>query len=99
MRRRFGRGRMNRGQGEARGASIDAARWFDRIVAEGALPVSALTRVAEGEVPDGFAVLATGTTEEGGTLLVGFSPQSGGDAALATLAFARNPHENLKSEI
>ena len=89
MRRRFGRGRMNRGQGEARGASIDAARWFERIVAEGVLPVTALERVAADEVPDGFAVLATGTTEEGATLLVGFSPKSGGDAALATLAYAQ----------
>jgi len=89
MRRRFGRGRMNRGQGEARGASIDAARWFERIVAEGVLPVTALERVAADEVPDGFAVLATGTTEEGATLLVGFSPKSGGDAALATLAHAQ----------
>ncbi len=90
MRRRFGRGRNNnKGQGEARGASIDATRWFERIVAEGVLPVSALERVAAEEVPDAFAVLATGTTEEGATLLVGFSPKSGGDAALATLAHAQ----------
>jgi hypothetical protein len=80
---------MNRGQGEARGAPIDATRWFERIVAEGILPVSALERVTAEGVPDSFAVLATGTTEEGGALLVGFSPKSGGDAALATLAHAQ----------
>ncbi len=89
MRRRFGRGRMNRGQGEARGAPIDATRWFERIVAEGVLPVAALERVAADDVPDSFAVLATGTSEEGTTLLLGFSPKSGGDAALATLAHAQ----------
>jgi hypothetical protein len=89
MRRRFGRGRMNRGPGEARGAPIDAARWFERIVAEGVLPVAALERVAADDVPDSFAALAMGTTEQGVPLLVGFSPKSGGDAALATLAHAQ----------
>jgi len=89
MRRRFGRGRNNRGQGDARGAPIDATRWFERIVAEGVLPVAALERVAAEDVPDSFAALAVGTTEQGVTLLVGFSPKSGGDAALATLAHAQ----------
>jgi hypothetical protein len=89
MRRRFGKGRgQNRG-GETRGASIDAARWFERIVAEGVLPVSALERVGAGEVPDSFAVLGRGSSEEGGPLLVGFSPKNGGDAALAALAWAQ----------
>src|SRR5262245_31051213 len=93
MRRRCGRGRMNRGgqggSGESRGAPIDAARWFERIVAEGVLPVSGLEKVAADDVPESFAVLGTGSTEEGGTLLVGFSPRSGGDAALATLSHAQ----------
>jgi hypothetical protein len=79
---------VNRGPSEPRGATIDAARWFERIVAAGVLPVSALERVAP-DVPDTFAVLGMGATESGGALLVGFSPTSGGDAALATLAHAQ----------
>jgi hypothetical protein len=80
---------MNRGAGETRSAAIDAPRWLDRILEAGVLPVTALERVAASEVPDHFALLATGATAEGGSLLLGFSPKSGGDAALATLAHAQ----------
>jgi len=39
-------------------------------------------------VPPSFAALGTGQTEAGDRILVGFSPENGGDAALAALAYA-----------
>src|SRR5262249_12593582 len=83
MRRRFGRGRRNRNEGEARG-SIDAARWPERIAATG-LVAGALEPVAAEDVPDTLAVLYA-SDGESGRVLVAFSPTHGGDAALAALA-------------
>src|SRR5262249_14349986 len=83
MRRRFGRGRRNRNEGEARG-SIDAARWRERIAATGLL-AGALEPVAAEDVPDTLPALYA-SDGESGRMLVAFSPTHGGDAALAALA-------------
>src|SRR5215470_16565584 len=82
MRRRFGRGRRNRSEGEARG--IDAERWRERIAASG-LVAGALEPVAAEDVPDTLAALYAAEGESG-RVLVAFSPTHGGDAALAALA-------------
>jgi hypothetical protein len=90
MRRRFGRGRKpTGGAGERKAAGIDAARWLERLTAEGHVPVATLEAVEVDGVPDHFAVVGRGETETGTTVLVGFSPRHGGDAALAVLAEAQ----------
>ena len=87
MRRRFGRKRRGR-TSDTRSVAIDAERWFERLTAEGHVPVPALQPVESEGVPASFAVLGTGETEAGDRVLVGFAPENGGDAALAVLAHA-----------
>jgi hypothetical protein len=90
MRRRFGRGRRNtRAAGEGRRAPIDAPRALERIVAAGLVPVDALAPVSVEDIPDSYAVVGSGQTEANERIAVGFAPVEGGDAALATLAFAQ----------
>ncbi|MDH3212599.1 MAG: hypothetical protein OEM05_08950 [Myxococcales bacterium] len=89
MRRRFGRGRTSKTGGEGARAPIDAQRALDRIVAAGIVPVDALTPASVEGIPDDFAVLGTGETGGRERVAVGFAPEEGGDAALATLAFAQ----------
>ena len=88
MRRRFGRGRRGRSSGEARNAPIDAAHWFERILAEGVISLRALEPVEDAEVPASFAALGRGESADGTPLVLAFSPRHGGDAALAALALA-----------
>ena len=87
MRRRFGRKRRGR-TSDTWSVAIDAERWFERLTAEGHVPVTALQPIESEGVPASFAVLGTGETEAGDRVLVGFAPENGGDAALAVLAHA-----------
>jgi hypothetical protein len=89
MRRRFGRGRK-KSSDKPKGAPIDAARCFERIVNEKVVEADALTPLAIDEIADDFAVVATGETGSGGKLVVAFAPLHGGDAALAGLAYAQS---------
>ena len=86
MRRRFGRGRRRGSDGGSRSEPIDARGWFDRLNETGRLQ-SPLTLESAEDIPDDFAVLARGE-RDGGDLLVGFSPTSGGHASLAVLGHA-----------
>jgi hypothetical protein len=87
MRRRFGRGRRGGGAGDGRGAEIDAARWVERIAEAGVVRAASLEPAEADDVPAGFAGIATGATESGEPLALGFAPR-GGDALLAALAHA-----------
>ncbi len=89
MRRRFGRGRRSRGSGESRNAPIDAARWLARIAELGVVPARELEPVQVEDIPASFAALGAGESEAGVPLVVAFAPRSGGDAALAAVAYAR----------
>jgi hypothetical protein len=91
MRRRFGRGRNRRPSSGGR-APIDAAQWLEKIAAEGLAGATSLEPVDVPDIPQTLAVLGSGETEEGRKVLVGFSPDHGGDAALAVLAHARRLH-------
>jgi hypothetical protein len=64
-------------------------RSFERIIEEGIAGVEALSPASADDVPASFAVLGTGGTEDEVRVVVGFAPGQGGDAALATLAFAQ----------
>ena len=88
MRRRFGRGRRGRSGGDAKNPPIDAAQSMQQLVASGVTPVDSLTVVENEELPRHFAVIGEGTDPDGNSLLVGYSPTSGGDAALAVIAEA-----------
>ena len=55
MRRRFGRSRRNAAPGERKAAAIDAARWFERLTAEGHVPAASLERCDVDGLPDHFA--------------------------------------------
>ena len=99
MRRRFGRGRRARGAGDSKnskGAPIDAARWFERLIGEGIVDVEALEPVSADDVPASFAVVGSGEREGGERILVGFAPGHGGDAALAVLAVAQRLEELIE---
>ena len=78
MRRRFGRGRMNRGQGEARGARSTLRAGSRASSRQGALPVTALERGGGGRGAATASPCSRPAPREGATLLVGFSPQDGG---------------------
>ncbi len=82
MRRRFGRRR--RSEDGPRG--LDIARELERVVEAGVVPVSALTPVSDGEVPDTLAAVGTGTDSEGAQQVVSVSPDSGAAAWLGGLA-------------
>lgn len=87
MRRRFGR-RRGRGTRDGGAAPIDAARWLQRIIDEGIVAASRLEPFAGTGIPDDFAAVGSGEAQDGTPLIVGFAPQSGGDAALAAVAAA-----------
>ena len=89
MKGRFGRGRRSRAASDGKRAPIDAQRALERIVEARIVAVDALAHASAEEIPNTFAVVGTGTTEAGERIAVGFSPVDGGDAALATLAFAQ----------
>ncbi len=78
MRPRFGRRRWRSDDG--RGAAIDES-WLQRAAA--VLPIASLTRRNFEDIPDSFALTATGAAEGGEEWLVAVSPRAGGDAALA----------------
>ena len=59
---------------------------MQQLVASGVTPVDSLTVVENEELPRHFAVIGEGTDPDGNSLLVGYSPTSGGDAALAVIA-------------
>ncbi len=88
MRRRFGRGRRNDSQGEARGASIDAAAVIAQILEARAIDAERLEPVQLEGVPANFAALGAGENGAGRPVAVGFSPERGADAALAVLVLA-----------
>ena len=87
MRRRFGRGRK-RGTSDGEGATIDANRAFERIAEAGLASGEALTPATVDDIPADFAVVATGGGDEP-SLVVGYAPGDGGNAILATLAYAQ----------
>jgi hypothetical protein len=89
MKRRFGRGRRGRNSGDIKNAPVDPARCFERIVEEKLVAASELEPLKVADIPASFAVVATGTSEDGRRLVVGFSPRVGGDAALAAVAVAQ----------
>ena len=91
MRRRFGRGRRGR-QNDGAKAAIDAGPWLEKIAAEGISGASTLTPLDLSDIPETFAILGSGETDDGKQVLVGFSPDHGGNAALAVLAHARRLH-------
>ncbi|MCH2170957.1 hypothetical protein MK489_09245 [Myxococcota bacterium] len=88
MRRRFGRGRRGRGNDSNRRPAIDAKSRFEEIAEAGIGGVAELTPLEIPGVPGHMAVVAEGTDKEGRPVLVGFSPESGGEAALAVAAAA-----------
>jgi len=89
MRRRFGRGRRNQ-SGKSKTPAIDVARCFERMTAERIVAAESLTPVPIDEIPEHFAAVAEGESEEGDRLVVAFAPRHGGDAALAALAHAKS---------
>lgn len=89
MRHPFGRGRRQSSAPQPGIPAIDAANWFARIQASGALGVESIEALASDDIPAHFAVLGRAQRPEGRSLLIGFSPQHGGDAALAAIAHAR----------
>jgi len=89
MRRRFGRGRKT-SPAKSKTAAIDAARCFERITAEKIVAAESLSPISSDEIPEYFAVVAEGESEQGGRLVVAFAPRHGGDAALAGLAHAKS---------
>ena len=89
MKRRFGRGRKTNA-GKSKSAPIDAARCFERIAAEKLVTANSLSPISSDEIPEHFAAVAVGESEQGGQLVVAFAPRNGGDAALAGLAYAKS---------
>ena len=89
MKRRFGRGRKTNA-GKLKSAPIDAARCFERIAAENIVTANSLSPITSDEIPEHFAAVAVGESEQGGQLVVAFAPRNGGDAALAGLAYAKS---------
>ncbi len=89
MRRRFGRGRKGRSSGGSRTTSIDAARIFEKIVEAKLVSTESLEPVNSEAFPDTYAAVGVGEGEGGRKLVVAFSPDHGGDAALAGLAHAQ----------
>ncbi len=85
MRRRFGRGRRNHGEG-ARTPSVDP-HWLEQVVSAALVPVPSLMPVGEADLPGGLALAGEGTTASGDRVLVAVS-RNGGDAVLAALAVA-----------
>ena len=89
MKRRFGRGRKTNA-GKLKSAPIDAVRCFERIAAENIVTANSLSPITSDEIPEHFAAVAVGESEQGGQLVVAFAPRNGGDAALAGLAYAKS---------
>ena len=89
MKRRFGRGRKTNA-GKLKSPPIDAARCFERIAAENIVTANSLSPISSDEIPEHFAAVAVGESEQGGQLVVAFAPRNGGDAALAGLAYAKS---------
>jgi hypothetical protein len=90
MRRRFGRRRWGGGGGNGEdggGRGLDAAQELARVLRSGLVPAEALEPIGADEVPATLAVVGSGTSREGETLVVGIAP-SGGEAWLAALAVA-----------
>ncbi|MFP8875321.1 MAG: hypothetical protein VCB99_00120, partial [Myxococcota bacterium] len=87
MRRRFGRGRRNRGEEDSSRQAIDAGHWLGKLSADPGFDVSELVVVDPCPVPAESAVLGRGQDAAGGETVVAFSPRSGADALLAGLGF------------
>ena len=85
MIRRFSRKR--RGEGSKKGSEeLDAGVWLSRIEEDSGIPVSKLEALSDDSVPNRFALLARGESENGRAALVAFSPRDAGNALLAGLA-------------
>lgn len=87
MRRRFGRGRRNRGREDSSREAIDAGHWLEKLSSEPGFDVSGLAVLDPSPVPAESAVLARGQDASGAEVVVAFSPRSGADALLAGLGF------------
>ena len=88
MRRRFGRGRRRENESDGKRAPIDARLWLTRVVDAKLVDAAGLDPATIDGISDRFAALGVGQRSDGRRVFVAVSPNSGGDAVLAALAFA-----------
>ncbi len=89
MRRRFSRRRRggNSNDGDSRPA-LDEAALLAKIREDGLAGPGELAPARPEDVPESYAVVGRGETAGGKPLIVGFAPDSAGDALFAALAAA-----------